>query len=46
MRHMLVAGVVALSVLVAAGGRREAAAGAAVDPLTIKFAHSGSQTHP
>jgi tripartite ATP-independent transporter DctP family solute receptor len=28
------------------GGVRDAAAGAAVEPLTIKFAHSGSQTHP
>jgi tripartite ATP-independent transporter DctP family solute receptor len=46
MMHMLMAAVVGLSVLVGAGGERDAVAGTNVDPLTIKFAHSGSQTHP
>jgi tripartite ATP-independent transporter DctP family solute receptor len=46
MMQILVAVVAAISVLIGAGSGREAAAGAMADPLTIKFAHSGSQTHP
>jgi tripartite ATP-independent transporter DctP family solute receptor len=44
MNPMLLALAISLSVLLGAGG---AWAGAAkVDPLTIKFAHAGSSTHP
>ncbi len=44
MAHALIVAVLAF-VMMGLGGAREAAGGA-VAPLTIKFAHSGSQTHP